>query len=105
MDLLAVCNFTGYRLFADFECFFATEHNFATDFERNLFEILHLENAAICPNFFDRVTGLKLRWYRYPLRDSYANYNLTREMLAPILERLVEECREHGATPYVDGKA
>ena len=51
------------------------------------------------------MTGLKLRWYRYPLRDSYANYNLTREMLAPILERLVDECREHGATPYVDGKA
>ena len=60
----------------------------------------NLENAAICPNFFDRVTGLKLRWYQYPLRDSYANYDLTVEMLAPILQRLVEECREHGATPY-----
>ena len=60
----------------------------------------NLENAAICPNFVDRVTGLKLRWYEYPLRDSYANYDLTEEMLVPILQRFVEECREHGATPY-----
>ena len=59
-----------------------------------------LDNAALCPNFLDRVTGLKLRWYKYPLRDSYANYELTEEMLVPILERLVEECAEHGATPY-----
>ena len=60
-----------------------------------------LENANICPNFLDRVTGLKLRWYKHALRDSYANYELTREMLEPILQRFVEECREQGgATPY-----
>jgi hypothetical protein len=62
-----------------------------------------LEQAVICPNFLDRVTGLKLRWYKYPLRDSYANYDLTPEMLDPILERLVEECQGLGATPYVEG--
>lgn len=59
-----------------------------------------MDNANLVPNFLDRTTGLKLRWYKRPLRDSYANYDLTREMLEPILERLVEECREHGATPY-----
>lgn len=56
--------------------------------------------AVICPNFLDRTTGLKLRWYQFPLRDSYANYDLSEEMLIPILERFVDECREHGATPY-----
>ena len=65
----------------------------------------NFDQAAICPNFFDTVTGLKLRWFQYPLRDSYANYDLTKEMLAPILERLVEECREHGATPYTNKNA
>lgn len=60
-----------------------------------------LDNAVICPNFFDRVTGLKLRWYKYALRDSYANYDLTEEMLVPILQRFVEECASHGATPYL----
>jgi hypothetical protein len=60
-----------------------------------------LDNAVICPNFFDRVTGLKLRWYKYVLRDSYANYDLTEEMLVPILQRLVEECVSHGATSYL----
>ena len=60
----------------------------------------NLEQAAMCPNFLDRTTGLKLRWYEYPLRDAYANYDLTEEMLIPILERLIEECRGHGATPY-----
>ena len=59
-----------------------------------------LENATLCPNFLDRVTGLKLRWYKHPLRDSYANYDLTREMLVPILDRLVEECISLGAKPY-----
>lgn len=60
----------------------------------------NFEQAVICPNFLDRTTGLKLRWYQFPLRDSYANYDLSEEMLVPILERFVEECREHGATPY-----
>ena len=59
-----------------------------------------LENATLVPNFLDRVTGLKLRWYKYPLRDSYANYQLTAEMIEPILERLVEECQSLGAKPY-----
>lgn len=59
-----------------------------------------LDNATLAPNFLDRVTGLKLRWYKYPLRDSYANYELTEEMLVPILERLVEECQGLGATPF-----
>lgn len=62
-----------------------------------------MDNANICPNFLDRVTGLKLRWYKYPLRDSYANYDLTEEMLVPILERLVEECQSLGAKPYRGG--
>lgn len=64
----------------------------------------NLDHAAMVPNFLDRTTGLKLRWYEYPLRDAYANYDLTEEMLIPILQRLVDECREHGATPY-RGKA
>lgn len=63
----------------------------------------NLDNAVIVPNFLDRVTGLKLRWYKYPLRDSYANYDLTEEMLVPILDRLVEECTSLGAKPY-DGE-
>ena len=59
-----------------------------------------LDNSALCPNFLDRVTGLKLRWYKYALRDSYANYDLTEEMLVPILDRLVEECTGLGASTY-----
>lgn len=58
------------------------------------------DSATICPNFFDRITGLKLRWYKHPLRDSYANYDLNEEMLDSILERFVEECQSLGATAY-----
>lgn len=29
------------------------------------------------PNFLHRATGLSIRWYKYPLRDSYANQEIT----------------------------
>lgn len=39
-------------------------------------------NVALCqsmkPNFVFKPSGYELRWYKYPLRDSYANKELTR---------------------------
>ena len=28
------------------------------------------------PNFLDREIGLEIRWYKYPFRDSYMNWNM-----------------------------
>lgn len=39
------------------------------------------------PNFVYKPTGYELQWYKYPMRDSYANKNLTLEEFMDILEK------------------
>ena len=43
------------------------------------------DNECEHPNFVFFPTGYELRWYKYPLRDSYANQQLTYEQFAAML--------------------
>lgn len=46
--------------------------------------------AARRPNFVFKPTGYQLKWYKYPLRDAYANMNLTLADFAEMLKRCAE---------------
>jgi len=51
------------------------------------------DKEAIKPNFFYYPTGFSLKWYKYPLRDAYANQPITYEEFDGMLtncERMVE---------------
>jgi hypothetical protein len=37
------------------------------------------------PNFVYKPTGLEIDWYKYPLRDSYSNQEITKKMLVKIV--------------------
>jgi hypothetical protein len=34
------------------------------------------DDEAAKPNFIDRSIGLEIRWYKYPFRDSYMNWQM-----------------------------
>lgn len=57
----------------------------------------HSPNCCIVlPNFHFKPTDFQLRWYKYPLRDSYSNARLTVSML----RKMVNECiRSLGKDP------
>ena len=40
------------------------------------------------PNFEHAPSGLKLQWYKYPLRDSYSNVPLTEEMISKMISEV-----------------
>jgi len=42
------------------------------------------------PNFFYKPTGYSLKWYKYPLRDSYANRNLSPEEFEDMIYRCIQ---------------
>lgn len=42
------------------------------------------------PNFVFKPTGYQLKWYKYPLRDSYANMNVTDEEFGSMLVKCIE---------------
>ena len=39
------------------------------------------ESRADEPNFLDRRIGLEIRWYKYPFRDSYMNWQMGAESM------------------------
>lgn len=47
------------------------------------------EDDDLCeiPNFLYKPTGLEIRWYKYPFRDSYMNQNLSDNQLKYIWEK------------------
>ena len=47
------------------------------------------EDEAEKPNFIYYPTGYELRWYKYPLRDSYANKDLSFMEFADMIEKCV----------------
>ena len=58
------------------------------------------DHAPTCslalPNFLFKPTGFELRWYKYPLRDSYSSEPVTKQML----RKMVNECiRSLGKNP------
>ena len=49
----------------------------------------HAETCPIViPNFHHKPSGYKLKWYKYPLRDSYANA----EVSAADFRKMIDEC-------------
>ena len=55
----------------------------------------HKEDCPIVlPNFHHKASGYKLKWYKYPLRDSYANAEVT----AAQFREMIDECMASLAT-------
>ena len=42
------------------------------------------------PNFLHKPTGFEIQWYKYPLRDSYKNMNITLEQFREIISDCIE---------------
>lgn len=68
-------------------------------FENDVFIIMPYywgDDDAICemPNFVYKPTGFELSWYKYALRDSYMNQNLSFEELNALLEKCKESLRD-----------
>ena len=47
------------------------------------------------PNFVFHETGLEISWYKYPLRDSYCNYEIDSEELKNILNKCLKSLPEN----------
>ena len=54
------------------------------------------EDIQRLPNFYYKPTKLEIRWYKYALRDSYSNKNITPEELSNILKKCSESIRKDG---------
>lgn len=52
------------------------------------------ENIMEEPNFVYKPTGYQIEWYKYPLRDSYANQKLSFEELKGILDKCIESVKK-----------
>lgn len=46
------------------------------------------------PNFLYKPTGFELRWYKYPLRDSYTNQKITLAGFKKIISACIQSCKE-----------
>ena len=55
--------------------------------------------AARRPNFVFKPTGYQLKWYKYPLRDAYANRNLALADFEEMLKRCAESVGVSAASP------
>lgn len=47
----------------------------------------------IQPNFLYKPTGFQINWYKYPLRDSYMNMDISFEELKKIMEHCIESIK------------
>ena len=52
------------------------------------------EDLAVLPNFVYYPTGYEVQWYKYPLRDSYCNQDITFEEFKDILEKCRKSMEE-----------
>lgn len=78
--------------------FVYTEDNIS--FENDIFLIRPYywgddENIAILPNFVYKPIGYELRWYKYPLRDSYANINLTQDEFKKMISSCIKSVQSN----------
>ena len=48
------------------------------------------DEEAEKPNFWYKPTDLKIYWYKYPLRDTWANQEITAESLKKVLEHCLQ---------------
>lgn len=101
-EFLYECGFSGYGFIEDekleeFEKFDASDDGMIESryFENDVFIVRPYywgedEKIAELPNFVYKPTGFELQWYKYPLRDSYMNQNITFEKL----QEIIEHCKE-----------
>lgn len=52
---------------------------------------------ATLPNFLHKPSGLEIRWYKYPFRDSYSNRAFTSGELSTIVDECIKSLRAGGA--------
>ena len=45
------------------------------------------DKIASLPNFVYKPTNFEIQWYKYPLRDSYMNQNITTEQFKDIIKK------------------
>ena len=48
------------------------------------------DEIADLPNFVYKPTNLEIQWYKYPLRDSYMNQNITLDQF----KEIIQACRK-----------
>ena len=57
-------------------------------------EQTHKQDCPIVkPNFLYKPTGFELRWYKYPLRDSYTNQKITLAGFKKIVSACIRSCK------------
>lgn len=49
-----------------------------------------IDCKLIVPNFIYKPTGFEIRWYKYPLRDSYMNKRIRLERFRDMIDACVE---------------
>lgn len=54
------------------------------------------ECKLLAPNFLYKETGFAIQWYKYPLRDSYMNQDITLGEFREIVAKCVESVEESG---------
>lgn len=69
-------------------------------FENNIFIINPYywgedENEAIKPNFIFKSTGYELKWYKYPLRDAYANAEVDFDTFVNMLNTCLNSVKQN----------
>ena len=52
------------------------------------------EDEAALPNFVYKPTGLKISWYKYPMRDAYSNQDISIEQFVEILADCAKSMKE-----------
>lgn len=61
------------------------------EFEATFKDKYHDEDChVVLPNFYHYRTGLKVQWYKYPLRDSYMNIDLDEEQWKEIIDECLQ---------------
>ena len=57
--------------------------------------LAHLSACSLLkPNFLYKPTGYEISWYKYPLRDSWSNFQITLEQFEDIIAKCVESVRK-----------
>ena len=102
MDCLDACGFDSYGhvKYDRLEQYIATVYDETTEdhfhyFENNTFILMpyywgESEKIKQMPNFVYKPTGYEIKWYKYPLRDSYANQKLTKKEFDSIMKACMD---------------
>lgn len=56
--------------------------------------VIHKSDCGLVrPNFFYKPTGYKLMWYKYAMRDAYANQKLTPKQFREMMDKCIESVK------------